>query len=321
MDIRHKKIIYAFNNFYLNFLTDVKGYNEDLRKVVKKNFKVFDKNEKAYFERIKASIVASKDNIELLPGTFQNEILETIDAGEKNTIATYVYIFKIMALIYDYDETDDGILEKVVSIIKNIKDKKDIKDDLKEILDDDLSSLLEELSETMSLENIPDTSNPKIEETLNIFENSKIGNLAKEISDEIDIGSLNINGPEDLLNFENLTGSNNVLGNIVSKVGTKIQTKIANGEINESELVSEAMGLIGMLNGGGGGGAGGIASMLNNPMFKDILGSMGGMPGMGGGAGGVRTKVGVDQNKVKNMETRERLRRKLEKKKNTQKNV
>jgi hypothetical protein len=77
-----------------------------------------------------------------------------------------------------------------------------------------------------------------------MIENSMIGSLAKEISEEINFKDLNITNPNDLLNFDNLTNSNNVLGQIVSKVSSKIQNKIANGNLNQADLMGEAMNLM-----------------------------------------------------------------------------
>ncbi len=324
--IFHKKIVYAFNSFYLNFITDLKNSNDEMKKLIKKHFKVFDKSSDTYFLLFADSLDDDDKKIMILPDTTLETLYTKINENDTNTVKSYVYIFRIIHHI-SQEQTDDGekLLSKVIEIIKGYQSNTDVDELESEILDDDISKLLTDLKSILQLSKIPDTT-PKVDDTMNMFENSKIGSLAKEISEEIDMTSLNINGPEDLLNFENLTGSNNVLGNIVSKVGSKIQNKIASGEINQGELVSEALGLIGMLNGAGGnkssgglGGLGDIASMMNNPAFKDMMSSF---TGGGGGNSGSKTRVSVDNSKVRNLETRDRLRKKLEKRQQEQnKNV
>jgi hypothetical protein len=87
-------------------------------------------------------------------------------------------------------------------------------------------------------------------------------------------------------------------------VGEKIQKKLASGEINQQQLLSEAMNILGSMNKDGG--------AFNNNMFKDIISNMGkmGLGGMGNGGGsGVSAKI--DKNKIKKLETRTRLQEKL----------
>lgn len=312
-----KKVVYAFNNFYLNFLNDLKKYNDEFRKEVKKNFKVFDKSSVEYFEKIKDSFntnEADTTKVELLPNMSFVTIMDKVEDVEKHMIESYFYIFKVMIMIYEDD--DETILEKVLDIIKAIQLNENVDEKMSEVLDDDLSQVLIKLKEVLltddeqpSNENKDTSSNP-----FDMLENSKIGSLAKEISNEIDINDLNITSPEQLLDIKNLTSSNNVLGNIISKVSTKIQNKISSGELSQGDLVNEALSFVGMMNNNGGGSGGGnnpfgdISSLLNNPMFSELIG------GLGGKKDG-KTKVQVDQTKVKNLETRERLRRKLEKRK------
>ena len=114
------------------------------------------------------------------------------------------------------------------------------------------------------------------------FLNSGIGNLAKEISSEIDPKELeNLQNPQDL--FSALLGgggSGNAGGltNIIQKVGDKLQDKMSKGQIDQDALMKEATSMMGMLGPAmqGMGGAGGMEGM------GDLMGMFGGM-GMGGG--------------------------------------
>lgn len=141
------------------------------------------------------------------------------------------------------------------------------------------------------------------------LEQSKIGKIAKEISDEIDISG--IKKPEDMLNFSD--PKNNVIGDIVNKVGSKIHSKLSNGELKQEDLLSEAFGLLNSF-GGKIPGGGNLSDILNNPMMKNMMSNMAGQFGgaAGGGKGGA--KVAVNTSKMRHMSARERLRSKLKKK-------
>ena len=79
---------------------------------------------------------------------------------------------------------------------------------------------------------------------------SKIGAIAKEIAQSIDLEGINIDNPADLLN-----GSNSALiGDLVSKVGSKLQQSFQNGSVNQEDLMKEAVSMMGMFGGGAGGG-------------------------------------------------------------------
>ena len=133
--------------------------------------------------------------------------------------------------------------------------------------------------------------------------NSKIANLAKEISEEIDVSSIKIEKPEDIMKMMDFSSSNNVMGDIIKKVSSKITDKIQNGDLNQQDLLSEAMGMMSMMGGKGGGAFGGLGDMLNNPMVAEFMKSM-----KKGKPMNTRTDL------VNLSSTRDRLRRKLDEK-------
>jgi hypothetical protein len=297
METAHKKVAYAFNKFYLNFLNDIKSYNDEFKKCVKSNFKVFDKTTVAHIETFRSNVDAaeSADAVELLPGLTYGDIMLGSDSEKTaNVLQSYFYIFKALAHIYD--DSDDSSLETILGIIQKIKSGEDVGSDIEVVMDDDLRGFLIDLERVLS--NTADEAQPSVEDTMKMFENSMIGNLAKEISEEINVKDLNVENPAELLNFESLvSGSNNVLGNIVSKVSTKIQSKIASGELNQTDLIGEAMNLITMLNTSAGG--------ANAGMFNDLMSNIGKTMG----------DMKIDENKVRQMDTRARLQKKLEERK------
>ena len=227
----------------------------------------------------------------------------------------------------DTDNTDNTenastvypLFVKFVRILSMIQKGDDPKVELDDIIDDDVKRLASRIKHFT-----PSNDDAKVDETADVLpnppmeflesiENSQIANLAKEISKEIDISSLNIEKPEDIAKLMDFSGSNNFLGDIVSKVSTKLNEKIANGSMKQEDLMSEAMGMMSMLNGGGGGGIadmlknmGGLGGMLNNPMFAEMM---------------KQSKKGKTQTRNTNGQrrgsasTRDRLRKKLDEKK------
>jgi len=118
------------------------------------------------------------------------------------------------------------------------------------------------------------------------FLNSNIGNLAKEISSDLDLSDLkNMQNPDDLMkSLLGGGGGEGGIGNIIQKVSTKLQAKLNSGQLNEEALMKEATQMMGMLNpalaqmgmGGLGGGKGGMGGM------GDLFSMMGGLMGGGG---------------------------------------
>lgn len=107
----------------------------------------------------------------------------------------------------------------------------------------------------------------KFEDT---FLNSNIGNLAKEISQDLDLNDLKgLESPDDLMKSL-MGGGEGGIGNIIQKVSSKLQSKLASGQLNEQALMNEATQMMGML----------------NPALQSMgMGSMSGKGGMGGMGG------------------------------------
>ncbi len=147
----------------------------------------------------------------------------------------------------------------------------------------------------------------QLHDHINKMMGGKIGCLAKEIAEEtageLDIDMEDASSVNDVFNklFKNPTK----LMNLVKNVGTKLDSRIKSGEIKETELLQEASEF--------------VANMKNMPGMGNLesLFSKMGVPGMGGGA---KMDVGAMSRKMeqnlKNAKMKERMRNKLEKKKN-----
>jgi len=110
------------------------------------------------------------------------------------------------------------------------------------------------------------------------FLNSSIGNLAKEISEDLDVNDLKcMENPDDLLKtLVGGGGDGKGLGNIIHKISDKLQTKLSNGQLSEDALMKEATQMMGMLNPA-------LQSMGGKGGMGDLFSMMGGLMGAGGG--------------------------------------
>jgi hypothetical protein len=226
-------------------------------------------------------------------------------------LKSYLIVFKILGLVYTDVEAQpesytsdslNAVLQKIkvaksgkgcfgkVVVEDDDEDADDHDDheveDVHEILDDRITDLLDELNDacavqedsTNSTDNTNSTNGAAETESdmKTFFENSTIGSLAQEISKEINMDDLKGKDPSEILNATfNGGGSGgnqaNVLGSVVSKVSAKIHERIASGSLNQEDLMSEAMNLMGMLNTGAAQGMFPADLMAN---IGSMLGSM-----------------------------------------------
>jgi hypothetical protein len=143
-----------------------------------------------------------------------------------------------------------------------------------------------ENSENKNEDNVEENTLPNIS---NMFEGSIIGELAKELSSEIDLNDLGSMGNMgDIVNSilnPNAAGSDNKLQNIIKSVTEKMDAKMKNGELTQEQLLNDAQNMMGNMGQlfaqSGVGGAGG-----NNDMLANMMRQMGMMAGMSAGNGG-----------------------------------
>lgn len=261
----------------------------------------------------------------------------------------YVAILGCIAHVYrnvgdqSGEKDEDALLDRVLGAASSIRYGKldDVDDALEGVLDDDVVNLLEfaRECERMRMASSPapasssaptsypansasvdpssnlDEDDAGFVETLSRLESSKIGSIAKEITQEIDTSKLDMNNPMDLLNFGNLSDGSSLLGDIVNRVGSKIHSKISSGELKQDELLGEAMSLLTMMDGQKG--------LTNNPLFSELMKmtkrmAPGGMGDMGGGSsrssGTGEGRMTINQDALRRASTRDRLRQRLSEK-------
>lgn len=345
-DVKCCKATRIFNKFFSGFLRDIKELHEDLKSAVKASYHVIDKSSNEYCEYFKDHVYMCKGA--LVDKNFEDEELvlknvckgvtvgdifkHCVDETQKNLVINSLLILTLFAwLTYDDDVTLNVAVELLGLIQRGeseqyMKRRNDVFDDnLQEILDaihdyggktrvdvENASVEAEETRDSSTSEGDGTTFDPST-----IFEqlsNSKIADLAKEISKDIDVSSLKAENPDDLLkNLFTGNGEQNVLGNIISKVSNTLNEKITNGELKHEDLLSEAMSMMSMF-GGKQKGSNPMASILgemtSNPMFSQIAKAM-----QGG-------KASIRQDVIRKASTRDRLRKKLdERRQDTSKNV
>lgn len=321
-----EKIIFTFNKFFYDLVKDLKDISPELKTLIKPNYKVKNNTTDENFKIFQASL--NKDDVyttvveSTIDSIFQSDLVKGVEIMKDITVAkviehvtddyhrilkSFVLIFTLLFTLSKNADGEDGnmLFDKTMNIIREMQNNRPFDELLDEIFEDDVKTILNNLdkvivkkTEIEADQTTEDDGSASASTSgfASMIENTKIGEIAKEISKDIDISSLNLEKPEDILNFKN----NNVLGNIVTKVGSTLQSKFEKGELKHDELLQEAMGMLGGLGGGKGG-------FLDNPLFKELLKSqMGGMKG---------TKAKVDTSKLEAMSTRDRLRKKLEAKK------
>ena len=138
----------------------------------------------------------------------------------------------------------------------------------------------------------------------------KIGKLAKEMAEELTNDITGMMGDDDMSDvrttedvLKKLMKNPKKMMDLVKTIGGKLDTKMKSGEISQDEIMKEASELINKMKGMGGGSAD------INEMFKNMAKQMGGM--------GKNTRVDTNamNNMMKSQSMRERLRSKMEKKK------
>ena len=270
-----------------------------------------DKFIKRYMRKLtdKKELISSK-NMELFAEPIY--ILKTIDF--KEFMANERMNDSIRKTIWDYLQTLFVIGETIVSdsnsikqLVENFKKLRETDDtipdiDSSKLEPDSLEQDEQVLNMLKSLSKKTEESSANLNEEL--INNGLIGNLAKELAEDIDLNDFNLNLDENSENvndvFSNLISGDNPMKfmNLIQNVGQKIQSKLSDGDLDQSKLVDEAQQMMGMLGN-------------NNPLFENLLNKTN---NQNQNQGQRNTSTGSHNNP-----TRDRLRRKLEQRKNAKK--
>lgn len=131
-------------------------------------------------------------------------------------------------------------------------------------------------------------------ENADIFQGTIIGELAKELSSEIDPKDFEeIKDPADIFKMimgarQNSGGEGNKFGNVMEKVIKKLDEKVKKGDINQAKLFEEAQKVMGNLMSRGGNNSGDLPREFGN--LGNMMRQFGMMQGLGGLSKGGKNK-------------------------------
>ena len=298
----NNKVAFAFNTFLLDLIKDIRDINsdkmDDVMKAIRVHYKVFDKGTTEHVEWFKEQM--GQDSTYLMRGCEYNALEGILESpSDKAMLKSYYLVFQILAILYE-DVVGEGgyTVDSLNAVLQKIKCAKGgIESDNVEILDDRITELIDELKTTMMStcrhehfenhdEDVADSQCERSQDNIKcFFENSTIGSLAKEISQEINIDELKGTNPQDILQATmnsaspasasaSASASANVLGSVVSKVSSKIHERIASGSLKQEDLLSEAMNLMSMLNNPGGAMGGDAFQGMFPPDLLNNIGAL-----------------------------------------------
>lgn len=260
-------------NYYLSiFLNEINNIYPEYQETLSKNFSellqpdgVSDNSNQAYVKQYMTVIkpylsdVASKNEkifkglepINLLPEIdFRDVWSKDINQNTRENIWKYLQTLVVIGkkIVGDDDEIDD-LLEKFNSQKQSSSSEESSEStDIPEGMDEEMLNMLKNMSTmTGEADDLPDTSESEMK---NLFEGGIISDIAQELTQELDLNSLDMGDPKNMNEaFSNLMGGNgqNNFFNLVTKVGEKIQNKVQKGEVNQGDLMKEAQKMMGGL--------------------------------------------------------------------------
>ena len=276
------KIEFVFNKIALSFIKEIKDKDPSIKAKLKEHYAIFDKSSDVHITFFMNNVTDPSEfkkpfgenllesesvlQLTIFKDITVSDIVKVVDVSEHNVVKCYLYDMFMLSHLYNLNRaTDDEVtatelFNKALQFIDN-SDNIVLEDELDNVFDDELRTLLQNIYETkkdmhrsvvtINHENLEKDARPKeFDSAFEFLNNSRIGDLAKEISQDIDIGNLNLDKPEDLLNMDSIfSGDNPVLGDIIGKVSSKISNKIASGELKQEDLMQEALAMMSKLNG------------------------------------------------------------------------
>jgi len=262
-------------------------------------------------------IFSNETELFLLPNiNFVELYFDTTSNQTKETLWKYLQLILFTIITNIQDKESFGNNEKLFEAINSDEFKNKLQETVKsmenlfsqnEFVDSSDNSPFENIFGSMNIDpsnidNLPDTD--IIHDHINKLINGKLGNLAKELAEEttkdLDIDLENVSDVNDV--FKNLFKNPGKLMGIVNKISGKLDEKMKDGSLKESEILEEASEI--------------FKNMQDMPgmgNFKDIFKSMNldGLMPKGGKFNNNAFQNMMDQN-IKMSKTKERMRKKAE---------
>ena len=360
--------IYIFNQYYIDLIkrlkTTTKKHKEKsttAKKVyesIKNNYLTLDKSTDEYIlflkNNISEELYESYKKINIIKNE-DNEDNEDLNISNDNDITNIAneWLEKNSELLIFNDITlgeikkilrDDYICHHYISILfiltRNIDDEvstnivnllqqNNYEEELKELEDenDNFKTIL------TNLQNIKQIKIKKsVELNMGGMENTTLGQLAKEILEDVDINKLQKSIGENGDVLKSLGDPNSGFGDIISNVSQKMATKLSSGELNQENLMKDAMKFASMMPGMFGNNQnqsnnkspnmGNMMSMFadlmsnNNDDMPDINSMKNMAKSMGGNQKGTRS--GFSDSNYRKLAAQKKARKKLAAKNNNQ---
>jgi hypothetical protein len=294
---------------------------------------IFDYCRKVYPERF-FDILYKKDaifesdsvvNTEFLPG-ISFKYLWTCDISDATRDIIWKYLQMILISIIGTVQNKDsfGDTSKIFESINEDEFKEKLEDTLNNIQHIFNTTNEEEPWKDPDVENISGGSMPSADELhghINSMIGGKLGELAREIAEEttqeLDIDMDGATNASDV--FQKLFQNPGKLMDLVKSVGSKLDTKMKNGEMNQHDLMREATEMLNNMKN--------VPGMEN---MQEMFSKMGlgrdkntGMPDFGGlanlaGLAGLNKNAKLDTNameqKLKTAKMKERMKKRMEEK-------
>ena len=188
------------------------------------------------------------------PIILQNVSFKVIWESENSTIQTRNSLWRYLQTFCILSIKNSQSDKKVAEVMKSIELNEKVKEK------DTISNMkkLKRLSESINVDLIKENINtPEMKEMGELFENTQIGKIAKEVTDELNIEDM-IQDSNGLVGIDKLFNGENMM-NIVQT----ITNKVSDMETDNSDdiMMQEAMDITNL--------------MKNNPLFETLMGGLG----------------------------------------------
>lgn len=286
------KLVYAFNTFFGDFLNHAKNVDETIKKRLKKKYRVIDRSANGILlefckEAKKAGVydvIADTSTPDKLLETRSvldmhvaqamplGDVLSKADASVQTTILGDLCMMCGVSRLYDElcDEVEgdsqilEVLFERLMEAIAMSNDGKSYESAFAGIVDDEIGGIFrgilfrvgnagQEIAVDPELKPPAGRQNEnEMEDILLQMKNSKLGEIAEEISQTIDKDKLAAafaggQGMENVIQGL-MTGQNvGMIGDLVQQVGDRINKKLQEGEMKEEDLLKDAFSLMGRL--------------------------------------------------------------------------
>jgi len=282
-----KDVLNKIKNNYLTLDNNTDEYNTHLKSILTDDIynsykRELTKKEKKE-ENTDDGVTINEDDINTtaslwLDNNSSLELLKDIKLEDIKKILRDDYIchqFIAIFLIFTKDELSDEQATNIVDLLQKIN----YEDEIKELEDDN------DIFKTI-LVNLQYIKQQKIKKGVDMnlggMENTTLGKLAKEILEDVDVNKLQKSMGENGDVLKSLGDPDSGFGDIISSVSQKMASKLSSGELNQENLMKDAMkfatmmpGMFGNQGGGSTGGPAGRAGGANMgnmmSMFADLM--------------------------------------------------